>query len=90
MIPFISFFFLWIVFFSLLAWILKVETGDDYPGLGVIWQYLIMTYRNSIGDLTPPAYGWLDTQFPDDKSKTYDYMGKNFMISIIWIIWLIN
>ena len=74
---------MWIVFFAILMFILRVETGDDYDGLAVIFQYLFMTYRNSVGDISTPGYAYLDS-FAEVTSV------KNFMLAVIWIVWLVN
>lgn len=89
LLPFILFFFLWILYFSLTVYVLRVETGEDYPDLATSLQYIFMTYRNSIGDITTPAYGYLEKDFPD-MSDSDQFFKKNFMIAVIWGIWLIN
>lgn len=73
----------------MLALVLKIETGTDYAGMGEIFKYLIMTYRNSVGDNQPPGYAYLDRMFPNQELM-YEYSAKQFMIFIIWGIWLSN
>jgi hypothetical protein len=66
MIPFIVFFFMWVILFAILFWILQVEISDketDYLKLGNFIAYAIMTYRNSIGDISVPGYTNWDKSF---------------------------
>lgn len=57
MIYFVS----WIFLFSILFQVLGMEVfNDEYPDLNINITYLLFTYRNSIGDVSPPIYTyWL-------------------------------
>lgn len=83
LIPFIAFFFLWVLFFATLQGILQVGVGEDYDGLAMYFSYIFMTYRNSIGDITTPTHPYLDNL---DETQSV----KNLMIGLIWSIWLVN
>ena len=62
LIPFICFFFLWTLFFSIIFMIIGMNIPlDDYYGFNKEIAYLLYTYRNSIGDITAPGYSyWLN------------------------------
>jgi hypothetical protein len=69
LIPFIVFFFMWVIFFGLLYWILRVEidsADEDYLNLTDFFRYFFMTYRNSIGDITAPGYVKWNKTYSDD------------------------
>lgn len=65
LVPFTLFFMMWIALFSVCFQVLDVEidqADEDYPEVDKFFQYLIMTYRNSIGDITAPGYqNWIDS-----------------------------
>lgn len=85
--PFTIFFIAWIIFFSVCYQIVRIEidSGDEeYLNLPPAFQYLLMTYRNSIGDLTIPGYeNWNDQLTGKPNSK-------NTIILLIWLVWLTN
>ena len=60
-IPFIIFFFCWIMLFSIMFRVLGMEIfSDDYVGFNLAIAYIVFTYRNAIGDIEAPAYNlWL-------------------------------
>lgn len=91
LIPFLVFFIMWILFFAILYWILKVEidSGDEeYLNLPNFFKYFFMTYRNSIGDISVPGYTNWDKSLSND--VTSEFTSKNFMIFLIWMVWLVN
>lgn len=54
---FLIFFVMWIVFFAIQYQILQAEFGlDDYTGLPHFTQLLIISFRNSIGDIQMAGY----------------------------------
>ena len=80
--PFLFFFVSWIACFCLLmliaGWELDVQ---DYPGVNYYVAYIIQTYRNSIGDITPPSYSfWIAKQLDVP-------LIANGMIFLIWAFW---
>lgn len=66
---FMLYFFVWIILFTTLYSILKVDPGEfdeegkppvDYPGVNRYVGLFLMSFRNAIGDLTPPDYeSWI-------------------------------
>lgn len=91
LIPFIVFFFMWVLFFGCQYWILRVEidsADDDYLNLTEFFRYFFMTYRNSIGDISTPGYENWDKIYSDD--VRYEYVQKNWVIFLIWMVWLVN
>ena len=47
-----------------------------------------MTYRNSIGDISVPGYSlWIEKY---DSNATDELVKKNFMITLIWAVWILN
>ena len=89
-IPFTLFFIMWITFFTVCYQTLKVEISsadEDYPNVFSFMQYFLMTYRNSIGDISAPGYSnWMKKS--DD--VTSQYLEKNAAMTFIWIVWLAN
>ena len=62
-IPFTCFLIMWLVLFTLLFRILGYEVDDgDYSSLGEASRYAVQTYRNSVGDIAPPAYTFWESQ----------------------------
>ena len=63
LIPFILFFLMWIIFFTVCFVTLRIEirdADDDYKNVFSFFRYFLMTYRNSVGDITTPIYdNWL-------------------------------
>lgn len=61
--------------------------GNDYSDLGDFFSYIILAWRNSIGDLTTPKYpGWLSVQ----KNKTQATAVVNVIVVLIWVHWLLT
>ena len=68
---FIIYFLIWNTLFTCLYSIMKVDPGTfdgegdqpvDYPGLNRYIALFIMSFRNAIGDLTLPEYGFWVTE----------------------------
>ena len=56
---------------------------EDYKNVPTWIQYLLMTYRNSIGDISTPGYdNWMEGDISNAKKYT--------ILSLIWGIWLFN
>jgi len=84
-LPFLIFYFGWILIFSIIFQILGMEIfNDEYIGLPDWVTYFIYTYRNSLGDISVPIYTyWME------KLNTNQNIA-NSMIGIIWIFWFVN
>mmetsp|Transcript_19632 Transcript_19632/g.30271 ORF Transcript_19632/g.30271 Transcript_19632/m.30271 type:complete len:202 (+) Transcript_19632:2112-2717(+) len=80
--PFMTFFSLWVLYFTIEFKILKWEMDEEeYKGLTEFVQRLILTFRNSIGDLSLPGYDkWLEQ--PTWESK--------LVVSLLWLMWFVN
>lgn len=83
---FIFFFFLWLVLFSLLYRIAGIKIDrDDYKNVNSFLAYIIVIFRNSIGDEQIP-----NTDYWDEKSKLEFPILFNAVISYSWTLWLLN
>lgn len=52
---FVGFLLLWIIFFSLVFIVLRIEfDAEDYSSLSMFLIIFVQTYRNFIGDLAVP------------------------------------
>ena len=79
---FLTFFAMWILFFTIQYKVLGAEFGlDDYPGLNNFAQLALISFRNSIGDIQVAAYSNLQTE------DTYLSWG---IIWLIWLYWFLN
>jgi len=79
---FLSFFAMWIIFFTIQYKVLGAEFGmGDYPGLNSFAQLALITFRNSIGDVQIAAYSSLQTE------NTPLSWG---IIIMIWFFWFLN
>ena len=57
MFAFLGFFALWVVFFAIQFKIIKFEySSDDYTHLPAFVQLILLSFRNSIGDINVPQY----------------------------------
>ena len=85
LIPFMTFFFGWIILFSLIFRVLGMEIFlDDYAGFNLNLAYFVYTYRNAIGDANAPVYNyWLS-------EAEYSPILAWGVISTIWLFWFIN
>jgi len=98
---FISYYLLWILFFTCINSILKVdpgvidETDDppvDYPGVNRYIALVLMTFRNAIGDLSPPEYGSWVTEVQEANGNT-DYKmnwSQRVIVSALWLVWCLQ
>jgi hypothetical protein len=86
------FLFYFIFFVGMFTWInytfhliVANEETNDYPGVMNAMALVVMTFRNSIGDLAPPDYKeWLGEKEELDSSLKVVYVG------IIWSVWVIQ
>ena len=70
------------------------EPPSDYPGLPKYFATMLMTFRNSIGDLAPPDYAFwiLEEEEKVDGGVTTTKIGsldRRFFIVFIWFVWII-
>jgi len=80
--PFMAFFSLWLLFFTIEFKVLGFEFDDsEYANLGSFTQMLILTFRNSIGDLSLPQYNDL---------IEVDTSVSQFVIYMLWMFWFMN
>ena len=90
-VPFMVFFLMWILFFTVCFMTLKVSidnVDEEYANVFEFIQYFLMTYRNALGDSTTPGYSnWLDGSANDSFEESLE---KNTAITFIWAIWLSN
>ena len=88
--PFVIFFIMWVTLFTVCYQTLKVEISsaeEDYPNVFTFMQYFLMTYRNSIGDISAPGYSnWMEKS----SDVTSELIEKHAAISFIWLVWLAN
>lgn len=83
---FIFFFVLWLILFSLLYRIagIKIDEGD-YKNVNSYLAYVIVIFRNSIGDEQIP-----DTNYWTAQSKTDFPVLYDTVIGYSWALWLLN
>lgn len=90
-VPFINFFVMWVFFFAILYYNLQIEIDSaesEYLKVFEFGQYWLMTYRDSIGDISIPGYGEWDKIYDDNNNQ--DRAKKYVIILLIWIVWLLN
>ena len=63
---------------------MDIDDGD-YPNLDEIAIFGIQTYRNSVGDDSPPGYSFWSNQINSEQT-TIPYI----MIALIWFMWFMN
>mmetsp|Transcript_34655 Transcript_34655/g.53026 ORF Transcript_34655/g.53026 Transcript_34655/m.53026 type:complete len:238 (+) Transcript_34655:5493-6206(+) len=104
LVPFTVFFMMWIVFFAFSLQILEVqivpedggEWDFEYWELNEFIKQVIVSYRNSIGDISAPAYeNWLPlTEDNEEEGLRADSSQvaffKYFIITFIWMFWMFN
>lgn len=97
MIPFTIFFFINVVFFMMLAQVLRLGVDTEaYPEVNKIFAALIVAFRTSIGDLGEPDYSyWVEREShfevkDSDNENKLSHLQVSVMIYIIWFIWLFN
>ena len=84
--PFLLFFFLVTMIFAMVFRVLGVDPypspdENDYEGMIIFFQFFMMSFRNSLGDLILPA-----SVFWENDEST---MGSVCFV-IYWIIWFIQ
>ena len=82
---FTTFFAGWIVIFAAIFQILGIQFDEaDYPFLDTFTKYLLYSYRNSIGDISPPLYDFWSSRVEESPTIAHS------MISVVWFAWLAN
>lgn len=83
------FLLMWILFFSTFFLISGVAFDDgDYSEVSPFFVNILQTYRNSIGDISPPLYPmWVLYIKSGDPSLV---LQGNLMIGIIWVFWVLH
>jgi hypothetical protein len=84
---FSMFLLLFVAFFSVFFFLSGVEFDDgDYSEVNWFFVTILQTYRNSIGDISPPGYPmwvlYLKSENP------YLVMQGRTMIAMIWLFWV--
>lgn len=91
LVPFMVFFSFWIIFFTVCFQTLGVQINNDdseYPNVALFAKYFLMTYRNSIGDISTPHYtNWIERY---DAEDFWENLMQDTLISLIWLVWLLN
>jgi hypothetical protein len=70
------------------------DVGNDYSELAAFWTYPILAWRNSIGDLSVPAYeGWTAVLAEQDNTSVaalspYENVSVRSIEWLIWAHWL--
>jgi len=64
------------------------SADDDYANVFLLARYFLMTYRDSIGDISAPGYSQWMTNLDDNVTK--ELIAKNILIALIWIVWILN
>ena len=79
---------MWIICFGLIYLITGLEVGkDDYGEMNRYGRTFIQAYRNSIGDLAPPAHKkWNELVTTDKDNESL----VNLMVLVIWLVWFFN
>ena len=61
----------------------QIDGVSDYYMVPKFFQYFIMTYRNSIGDISVPGYDeWYN--------NTDGEVSRMGIVLIVWLIWFLN
>jgi hypothetical protein len=103
---FAIFFTVWVFIFGFLYQILGGDVGNasDYPTMSTQFQFVIESYRNSIGDISPPGYRYWTDRLDEltVTNSTYSHhelvlaqhvastTAPHLMIGVIWAIWIFN
>ena len=91
----LQYFFFFVLFYAFLYRSLKINPGneedeDDYTGVNTFISLCLMSFRNSIADLSPPDYGyWLTEVEKKDGQKVMEIESSTdaFFVTLIWFIW---
>lgn len=90
-LPFLAFFAMFILLFTVLNMTFMIDVpnqNEDYYFLPSFIQFLLMTYRNSIGDITIPEYQkWVDLY--DEKQRDSQYH-QFTIVFLVWLVWIFN
>lgn len=88
---FLIFFITWVMIFSVLFQVSGTTfESKDYKTLPILAFYL-QTYRNSIGDISPPEYDYwefIHALKTKGRPQYFDY--PQIMIYFIWLLWFEN
>jgi hypothetical protein len=86
-IPFVVFFMCWVILFTVLFLTLgikiKEDDAQDYNNLPKEIQFFLLTYRNSIGDISIPDYS-------DTLDAHVNKAEKVIIIIMVWFVWIFN
>ena len=88
-LPFLTFFSMWILLFNSLYMGLNLEVDDEeYPKVNFFTRVLLLTYRNSIGDIQVPDYKtWLNAY---DESVGGSESKQLQILVLVWSVWFFN
>lgn len=89
-IPFLIFFGMFVFLFTVLnmTFMIEVET-EEYMALPKLLQMLLMTYRNSIGDISVPSYkSWLT--FYSEEGPYPSHSHSVTVLLLVWGVWFLN
>lgn len=91
-VPFMMFFFMFLLFFSLIVTIfqLDIDPGDKYyRDITSTIKAVLYIYRSSVGDIQIPNYQKWTAVLSDPNGRgnslTYD-----FILTLIWLFWFLN
>lgn len=83
--PFIIFFMLYTIFFSIAFMITQIDT-EKYERLNKDLGYFVLGFRNSIGDFHQPMYqGWVTKEEKGEIS----HLEEDFIVFFIWSVWIL-
>ena len=89
-VPFMIFFFMFVLFFSTVVMILELDIDPldkSYPGMLDGIRITVQTYRNSIGDITTPNYSkWLTLEQQNEIS----HEDLEYVMGLAWMFWILN
>jgi len=80
-VPFLSYFFLWVLFFAVISIILGGNLGNaqGYKGLTLGLGYFLNTFENGLGNINPPT---IDFSQGKDEDKFNDVL-----VYLIYLFW---
>ena len=86
---FIIFFVSWIFVFAHLFKITGANFDDEDYALVPRAKFVLQTFRNTIGDVAAPQYGyWLELHKSMDNKSSLNH--PMLVIYTIWILWFLN
>ena len=82
-IPFLCFYFFWVLFFAIVATILGANKSlaDGYKPLTPFVGYFLNTFENSLGNISSPTIDFLK-----EKSQELKFF-DNFIVYLIYLFW---